>query len=82
MLAKDGRKIDNDLMLVLMGLPLAMRLVRKDIEATEGLSCCADKARLLLKTFVYERLGLDVPVTPWTPPSEVTERREAPPGAQ
>lgn len=64
-LSQDGRKIDNDLYMILMGLPLAMRLVRKDVEAAEGWSCGADKTRLLLKTFVYERLGLDVEVIPF-----------------
>lgn len=60
-----GKKTDNELFTVMLGLPLALSLVRKDIEQSEGMSCCADKARLVLKTFFYDRLEMEVPVVPF-----------------
>lgn len=57
-----GTEIDNDLFAVIMGLPLTMRMVRNDISAREGHVCCADKTRLVLKTYFYDRLGMDVEV--------------------
>lgn len=57
-----GTEIDNDLFAVIMGLPLTMSMVRKDISAREGHACCVDKARLVLKTYFYDRLGMNVEV--------------------
>lgn len=64
-LQQGGHKIDNDLFKVLLGLPLALSFVRGEIERDEGNACCADKARLLLKTFVHERLGMDIELIPF-----------------
>lgn len=61
------KDIDNDLFNTLLGLPLAMSLVRGEIEQTEGNSCCADKTRFLIKTFVYDRLGITIEPIPLQP---------------
>jgi hypothetical protein len=68
--AQTGKGLDNELFPVVMGLPLAMWLVRRDIEKLEGSFCCADKTRLLLKTFFYEKLGLDIEATPFEMPAD------------
>lgn len=60
-----GIKIDNDVFAVVMGLPLAMHLAEEDIRKKDGLACCVDKASLLLRTFLYERLQLDVEAIPF-----------------
>ena len=66
-LVQDGKKIDDDLFKVLLGLPLAMSLVRGEIERDEGNACCADKTRLLIKTFVHDRLGMVIEPIPFQP---------------
>lgn len=60
-----GVKVDNDVFAVVMGLPLAQYLVEKDIAAKDGRACCVDKTSLLMRTFLYQRLGLDVEQTPF-----------------
>jgi hypothetical protein len=60
-----GIKIDNDVFAVVMGLPLAMHLAEEDIRKKDGLACCVDKASLLLRTFLYERLQLNVEAIPF-----------------
>jgi hypothetical protein len=60
-----GMHIDNDIFAVAMGLPLAMYLAEKDVTRKEGSACCVDKARLLLRTYFYERLGLTPEQTPY-----------------
>lgn len=62
-----GVEVGNELWDVMLALPLAMALVRRDIVADMGNSCCADKARLTLKTYFYNQLGMDVAVTPFDP---------------
>lgn len=54
----DGRPADADLLAVVYGLPLAFRLLKQEIQEQEGLECCADKARLVLRKFLAERLGV------------------------
>jgi len=61
-----GAKIDNELFAVLLGLPLAMHLVRTDVEG-DGSSCAADKTRLVLKTYFYKSMGLDIEAVPFEP---------------
>jgi hypothetical protein len=60
-----GVKVDNDVFAVVMGLPLARYLATEDIGANEGRACCVDKTHLLMRTFLYERLGLAVEQVPF-----------------
>jgi hypothetical protein len=62
---KTGLHIDNDVFATIMGLPLAMYLAERDIEKKEGSACCVDKAHLLMRTYLYQKLGLDVEKTPY-----------------
>ena len=64
---KAGVEIDRDLWNVILGLPLALSAVRRDVEDNLGNACCADKARHTLKTYFYRRLALDVEVVPFVP---------------
>ncbi|MHB1758250.1 MAG: hypothetical protein ACYCT9_12225 [Leptospirillum sp.] len=57
-----GKSPDNELYDVMLALPLVFRLVRKDINDKEGMSCCADKMRDLIKNYFYRKLEMDVPV--------------------
>jgi hypothetical protein len=54
---KTGTSVPSPAYEMLLGLPLLSRVVRADIEKHEGQSCCADKTRLLLRTYFYELLG-------------------------
>lgn len=64
-LSANGKKVDKDLLRVILGLPLALKLVRDDVEKADGFGCCADKASLTLKTFFYDRLGMEVEAIPY-----------------
>lgn len=64
-LRANGQEVDRDLFRVALGLPLALKLVRDNVESNEGFGCCADKARLIMKTYFYEKLGMDVEVVPF-----------------
>jgi hypothetical protein len=61
-----GLEIDGELFAVLMGLPLAKMLAEREIEQKEGVACCVDKADLLLRTYLYEKLGLVVEAKPFS----------------
>lgn len=65
-----GIEIDDDVFAAVMGLPLAFHLVEKDIRTAEGNACCVDKTGVLMRTFLYERLGLEFEQIPY-------KRREA-----
>lgn len=58
-----GLEIDDDLRVILLGLPLAAHLLRQDIETIEGYCCCADKTRFLLRAFFRHRLPADILAT-------------------
>lgn len=57
-----GKSPDNELYDVMLALPLVFRLLRKDINNKEGMSCCADKMRHLVQNYFYKKLEMDVPV--------------------
>lgn len=60
-----GLEIDNELFAVVMGLPLAKMLAEREVEQKDGRACCVDKANLLMRTYLYEKLGLVVEATPF-----------------
>jgi hypothetical protein len=60
-----GVEVDNDVFAVLMGLPVARYMAEKDIAAHEGRVCCVDKTHVLMRTFLYERLGLNIEQIPY-----------------
>ena len=60
-----GKNVDNELYDVILALPLVFHLVREDINKNEGMSCCADKMRDLVKNYFYKKLEMDVPVVPF-----------------
>lgn len=53
---RTGVKVDNDLFLMLSGLPLFTQLLRKHITDAEGCSCCADKMREIAFKFALNKL--------------------------
>lgn len=73
-----GVEVGNELWDVILALPLAMRLVRRDIVVDMGNACCADKARSTLKTYFYDQLGMDVAVTPFDPKPPSSEKDTPP----
>lgn len=60
-----GVQVDNDVFATIMALPLAHYLAEQNVRENEGGACCVDKATLLLRTFLYERLELKVEATPF-----------------
>lgn len=73
-----GVKVDNDVFAVVMGLPVARYIAEKDITSNESRVCCVDKTHLLMRTFLYERLGLDIEQTPFQRRAPATVPASAP----
>jgi hypothetical protein len=61
------RPLTAPLWRILRALPEAMGTLRQDIEQKDGSACCADKARLVLRTYLYRELRLNVPCTLFRP---------------
>jgi len=73
-----GKEVDSELFQVVMGLPLAALLTEWDVQKHDGSVCCVDKSSLLLRTYMYEKLGIDVEQTPFKArPSRRPEQAES-----
>lgn len=69
-----GKNVDNELYGVISALPLVFRLVKEDIREKEGMSCCADKMRDLVKNYFYRKLGMDVPIVSFEERMEIRKK--------
>lgn len=56
--ARSGSRLPHQAHDLLLGLPLLSAVVRRDIEKEEGPGCCADKTRLVLRTYFRKMFGV------------------------
>lgn len=53
---KYGVKVTNEAYMILLGLPLMVNQLQKNIEKDEGFVCCVDKVYYILSQFIVNEL--------------------------